>query len=102
MEMTDSSSGKITRQGIMDEVQNLLVVPQGHILALPHKKWRLCAMEMEEDGQRSLKRFGRELQMDDDDVFKFLVSLKFYCCSMLMPTYHSTNPFYLWFHLLTD
>ena len=76
-QMTGSSSGQITRKGIPDSVQDLLVVPHGHILALPRKKWRHFTMELEEDDRKSWKHLGQELQIDKDDLREFQVSLQF-------------------------
>ena len=75
--MVDKSSGTINRPGIKDQVQRLLVVPPDHVLTLPRKKLRRLAMELEEDGPKLLKHLGQELQIDDDDLFNFRVSLRF-------------------------
>ena len=74
--MTDSSSGEISLQGIVDEVQDLLVVPQDHILALPREKLHHFAMELEEEDKKSWKRLAQELDMDHEKIYKFLVSLR--------------------------
>ena len=74
--MTDSSSGEISLQGIVDEVQDLLVVPQDHILALPREKWHHFAMELEEEDKKSWKRIAQEHDMDHGKIYKFLVSLR--------------------------
>ena len=73
--MTDSSSGKITRQGITDEVQKLMVVPQGHVLTLPRGKLHHLAMVLEEGGQ-TWKELGRQLQISDEKLYKFQVGGK--------------------------
>ena len=75
--MTSGSSGKITRQGIPDNVQDLLVVPQGHVLALSRKIWHQFTIELEEDDRRSWKRLGQALQIAEDDLREFQVSVQF-------------------------
>ena len=75
--MKDNSSGTLARLGFKDQVQRLLVIPQDHILTLPRKKLRRFAIKLEEGDSKSLERFGRELQIDDDDLYDFCVSLRF-------------------------
>ena len=64
----DSSSSIITRQGFCDEVQKLLVVPQDHVLALPHKKWCFLAMELKKCGPEEWKSLGQHLQISNEDL----------------------------------
>ena len=73
--MTESSSGTITRRGITDEVQKLLVVPKDHVLALSRKKWRLLALRLMKDSQGAWQQLGNELQISDEDLCQLEVCL---------------------------
>ena len=75
--MKDNSSGTLARLGFKDQVQRLLVIPQDHILTLPRKKLRRIAIKLEEGDSKSLEHFGRELQIDDDNLYDFCVSPRF-------------------------
>ena len=76
--MKDNSSGTLAQLNFKDQVQRLLVIPQDHILTLPRKKLRRFARKLEEGDSKLLEHFGRELQIDEDDLDDFCVSLRFW------------------------
>ena len=81
--MRDGQDDTLTKQAITDKVQDLLVVPDDHVLALQRARLRSLARELERDstGRRPLwKDVGRELGLDDDELYNVEVST-----GMLLP-----------------